>query len=61
MDEARANKLKTNWKEYNIPVPNFTGLKVFKIRKIEDIINYIDWTPFFYTWEMKQIPADFRR
>ena len=53
LDEARANKLKTNWKEYNIPVPNFTGLKVFKI-KIEDIINYIDWTPFFYTWEMKQ-------
>ena len=53
LDEARANKLKTNWKEYNIPVPNFTGVKVFKI-KIEDIINYIDWTPFFYTWEMKQ-------
>ena len=53
LDEARANKLKTNWKEYNIPVPNFTGIKVFKI-KIEDIINYIDWTPFFYTWEMKQ-------
>ena len=53
LDEARANKLKTNWKEYNIPVPNFTCVKVFKI-KIEDIINYIDWTPFFYTWEMKQ-------
>ncbi len=53
LDEARANKLKTNWKEYNIPVPSFTGVKVFKI-KIEDIINYIDWTPFFYTWEMKQ-------
>ena len=53
LDAARANKLKTNWKEYNIPVPNFTGVKVFKI-KIEDIINYIDWTPFFYTWEMKQ-------
>ena len=53
LDAARANKLKTNWKEYNIPIPNFTGVKVFKI-KIEDIINYIDWTPFFYTWEMKQ-------
>ena len=53
LDEARANKLKTNWKEYNIPIPNFTGVKVFKT-KIEDIINYIDWTPFFYTWEMKQ-------
>tara|TARA_B100001057_G_scaffold449529_1_gene490818 strand:+ start:36767 stop:40390 length:3624 start_codon:yes stop_codon:yes gene_type:complete len=53
LDEARSNKLKTNWKEYNIPIPNFTGVKVFKT-KIEDIIDYIDWTPFFYTWEMKQ-------
>ena len=53
LEEARTNKLKTNWKEYNIPIPNFTGVKVFKT-KIEDIINYIDWTPFFYTWEMKQ-------
>ncbi len=53
LESARANKLKTNWKEYNIPVPSFTGVKVFKT-KIEDIINYIDWTPFFYTWEMKQ-------
>ena len=40
-------------KEYNIPIPNFTGVKVFKT-KIEEIIDYIDWTPFFYTWEMKQ-------
>ena len=46
LDEARANKLITNWKEYNIPVPNFTGVKVFKI-KSEDIINYIDLTQFF--------------
>ena len=53
LEEARANKLKTNWKEYNIPIPNFTGVKVFKT-KIEEIIDYIDWTPFFYTWEMKQ-------
>jgi len=53
LEAARANKLKTNWKEYNIPIPSFTGVKVFKT-KIEDIINYIDWTPFFYTWEMKQ-------
>ena len=53
LEEARSNKLKTNWKEYNIPIPNFTGVKVFKT-KIEDIIDYIDWTPFFYTWEMKQ-------
>ena len=52
LSEARNNKLETNWEEYKISHPTKTG--VFK--ENHDIIairEYIDWTPFFYTWEMK--------
>ena len=52
LSEARNNKLETNWEEYKISHPTKTG--VFKENHdINAIREYIDWTPFFYTWEMK--------
>ena len=52
LSEARNNKLETNWEEYKTSHPTKTG--VFKENHdINAIREYIDWTPFFYTWEMK--------
>ena len=52
LKEARNNKLVTNWEEYKVSCPKMTG--IFKdSHNINIIREYIDWTPFFYTWEMK--------
>ncbi len=51
--EARNNKLETNWGEYKVSVPNKTGI-FQENHDINIIREYIDWTPFFYTWEMKK-------
>jgi len=36
-----------------IPEPDFTGIKVFDDYPLDEIAQYIDWTPFFISWEMK--------
>lgn len=50
--DAVKNKMEIDWKNYAIPAPTFTGTKVFADDKIEDIIPYIDWGPFFIAWEL---------
>jgi len=50
---ARENKFKIDWTSYNPPKPNVQGIEVFEDYDIEEIIEFIDWTPFFYAWEMK--------
>ena len=52
--DARKNKLITDWDNQLIPVPNQIGIQVFNNISVKDIRSYIDWTPFFYTWEMKK-------
>jgi len=54
LTDARTNKLITDWDNQLIPVPNQIGIQVFNDISVGDIRNYIDWTPFFYTWEMKK-------
>ena len=54
LTDARKNKLITDWDNQLIPVPNQIGIQVFNNISVEDIRSYIDWTPFFYTWEMKK-------
>ena len=53
LDQARRNKFKINWKETKIHKPSFTGNRVFTDYPLEEIASFIDWTPFFHTWEMK--------
>ena len=53
LEEARANKLEINWSAPVAPPPNFLGVKEFKNFDLREIAKYIDWTPFFYTWELK--------
>ena len=55
---ARANAPKIDWAAYEPPRPAFTGTRVLSAADVAELIPYIDWTPFFATWEMKgRFPA----
>jgi len=51
--KARANAHKVDWSTYAPPKPSFTGVKVFENWDLRELSRYIDWTPFFQTWELK--------
>jgi 5-methyltetrahydrofolate--homocysteine methyltransferase len=53
LTKARANALKTDWETYAPPKPLFTGARVFSSYDLAELAHYIDWTPFFQTWELK--------
>ena len=50
--EARANRTPIDWAGYVPPVPRKLGLEVFPGYPLEELARYIDWTPFFQTWEL---------
>ncbi|MVA38012.1 methionine synthase [Agrobacterium vitis] len=50
---ARANAAKVDWASYKPKKPSFTGIKVFEDYDLRELAKYIDWTPFFQTWELK--------
>ena len=50
IEAARSNAAKL---EYKPVVPNFLGTKVFEDYPLEELRDYIDWTPFFSSWQMK--------
>ncbi len=51
--EAVANKLPTDWATVDIPVPAFLGRRILSEVPLEDLLPFIDWSPFFMTWELK--------
>ncbi|MBS7697894.1 MULTISPECIES: methionine synthase [unclassified Chelatococcus] len=56
--KARANALKLDWASYQPPKPSFLGTRVFRTYDVAELVRYIDWTPFFQTWELKgRFPA----
>jgi 5-methyltetrahydrofolate--homocysteine methyltransferase len=51
--DARANALKLNWSCNELPPrPTFTGTQVLEDYPIAELVPYIDWSPFFATWEL---------
>jgi 5-methyltetrahydrofolate--homocysteine methyltransferase len=56
---ARANALKLDWSgAYVPPAPSFTGARAFADIAVAELTDYIDWTPFFATWELSgKFPA----
>ncbi len=50
---ARANAHKLDWDNFVPAKPTFTGTKTFDDYDLAEIARYIDWTPFFQTWELK--------
>ena len=51
IEQARKNKLQIDWENYTPKKPNFIGVKAIEV-DIDVLIPYIDWTPFFRTWEL---------
>ena len=50
--KARANKTPMDWANYTPPVPKFIGRRVFKNFDLTELAKFIDWGPFFQTWDL---------
>ncbi len=50
--DARANKTKIDWTGYTPPVPKKLGLEIFEDYPLAELVDRIDWTPFFQSWEL---------
>lgn len=50
--DAVANKVAIEWATYEPPVPAQLGLTVLEAVPLEELVPFIDWTPFFATWEL---------
>ena len=49
---ARANKTPIDWSAYTPPVPRFLGRRVFRNQDLVELASFIDWGPFFQTWDL---------
>ncbi|MEJ2760744.1 MAG: methionine synthase [Gammaproteobacteria bacterium] len=52
LEQARANRLKYDWSSHVGHEPAFTGARVFENYDLRELAGYIDWTPFFRTWDL---------
>ena len=52
---ARSRKLQIDWDQYQVPTPKFQGVKVFEDYPLDELVDYIDWSPFFHAWELKGV------
>jgi len=50
--DARANKTKIDWESYQAPAPKQLGITQFDDYPLSDLVDRIDWTPFFQSWEL---------
>ncbi|WP_341939281.1 methionine synthase [Marinimicrobium sp. C2-29] len=50
--QAIEHGVKFDWDKYTPPAPTFTGLKVFDDYPLEDLLDVVDWTPFFMSWDL---------
>jgi 5-methyltetrahydrofolate--homocysteine methyltransferase len=53
--DAKAKKPVYDWSSYEPPRPSFLGTRVYNPVPLEEIVPYIDWTPFFHAWELRGI------
>ena len=53
IQEARANRTPIDWKGYTPPKPKISGVHVVQNLALENLVPYIDWTPYFHTWELR--------
>jgi 5-methyltetrahydrofolate--homocysteine methyltransferase len=53
--EARKRRTPITWRVEDIAVPSFTGVRVLDNFSLAELREFIDWSPFFHTWEMKGI------
>ncbi len=53
IEAARENKFDIEWENYSPAKPTFFGARAFETYDLEELVPYIDWTPFFSTWELR--------
>ena len=53
VEAARANRVPIDWSEVTPPRPSFLGVRAFDGYPLAELVERIDWTPFFATWELK--------
>src|SRR5204863_178061 len=53
--QARDNRTKIEWRADDVPAPEFVGVRVLDDFPLATLREYIDWTPFFHTWEPKGV------
>ncbi|MBK8663267.1 MAG: methionine synthase [Ignavibacteriales bacterium] len=53
LQQARKNRFNPGWENYTPPVPNKTGVFEYNSVPLENLLEFIDWTPFFQAWELK--------
>ncbi len=52
---ARARRTPITWRPEDLPAPSFTGVRVLDDFPLATLREFIDWTPFFHTWELKGV------
>lgn len=58
--EARARRLPSDWTSVDIPEPEQLGIQVIADQPLAELLPFIDWSPFFHTWELNgRYPAIF--
>ncbi|MBC8131589.1 MAG: cobalamin B12-binding domain-containing protein, partial [Deltaproteobacteria bacterium] len=55
IDVARTKRTPIAWRPDDIPAPRFTGIQVLDDFPLATLREFIDWTPFFHTWELKGV------
>jgi 5-methyltetrahydrofolate--homocysteine methyltransferase len=55
LEAARANRTPIEWRAEDLPKPEFLGPRVLEDVPLEALRPFIDWTPFFHTWELKGV------
>ena len=53
LTQARANRLTSDWAKADIPPPSPLGIQAIADQSLRELIPYIDWSPFFHTWELR--------
>lgn len=53
LEDARAHRFATDWATATIDRPEFLGVKVFEDFSYEELLDYVDWSPFFHAWELR--------
>ena len=53
LSEAREKALQLDWREDTVRVPEITGAQVLSEIRAEQVVDFIDWSPFFHAWELR--------
>ena len=53
IEEARRRRPEMTWKAGDVAKPAFTGVRVLDDFPLEELVPFIDWSPFFHTWELR--------